>query len=273
MKKQVILFIVSAFLVSTFFFSCGKGKLQIFDKTVFDSIQVNETTHLFGDTAAPGSNLAISYVYPVKSENKILTDSVNAALISYCLGNGYEGLGAKAAIDSFQTNYSKEYLADVGPLYLEDKKLNPGEESKSWFDYYSTIAAHPMNVNSQILVYKIETSSYTGGAHGMYSTNYLNFDPGTGHIMRLKDIFKPGYEKELNELLVARLMKDTGSASLQELQDKAYLQDTDMYPSENFCMYNDSITFIYNVYEIAPYSSGITEITLPHNLMEAIMNK
>lgn len=273
MKRLTILVTISTILVSTFFLSCGNGKKQIYDKTVFDSIQVNETTHLFNDTAAPGNNLVINYIYPVKSENRILTDSINIALISNCFGAGYEGLDAKAAVDSFKRSYAKEYLSDIESLYMEDKKNNPEKSDRSWFDYYCTIDARPLNINSAFLVYKIENSSYTGGAHGMYITTYLNFKPETGQIMHLKDIFKPGYEKQLNELLLAMLMKDTGSSSLKELQDKAYLQDTDMYPSENFCLNNNSITFLYNVYEIAPYSSGITKITLSYSQLEGIMNK
>lgn len=273
MKKQLIILATFTLLAGTFILSCKSGKKQIFDKTVFDSIQVNETIHLFNDTAAPGNNLAIHIVYPIRSENQILTDSVDAALIACNFGPGYQGLDLKTAVDSFKTTYAREYLTDVEPLYTEDRKNNPDEKDWSWFNYYSTIDARPVNVNPDILVYKLESTSYTGGAHGMYNTSYLNFNPESGRIIRLKTLFKPGYEKELNGMLLARLMKDTGSSSLEELQSKAYLQDAEMYPSENFCLGTDSITFIYNVYEIAPYSSGITEITLPLDKLEGIMNK
>lgn len=273
MRKQIITFTTLTILAGILFLSCKSGKKQIFDSTTFDSIRVNVTTRLFNDTAAPGNNLVINYVYPVKSVNPVLTDSINAALVANCFGTGYEGLDAKAAVDSFQTTYAKEYRSDVEPLYLEDRKNNPDEKVWPWFNYYCSIEAHPLNVNSGILVYKLENSSYTGGAHGMYSTTYLNFRPETGQVIRLKNLFKPGSEKQLNRLLLEKLMKDTNSGSLKELQDKAYLQDTDMYPSENFCLTNDSITFVYNVYEIAPYSSGITEITLPLSNLNDLMIK
>lgn len=273
MKKQLIILAMFTIVASTFILSCKSGKKQIYDKTVFDSIQVNETTHLFNDTAAPGNNLAIKIVYPVRSESQTLTDSVDAALIAYSFGPGYQGLDLKAAVDSFRATYAREYLTDVEPLYNEDRKNNPDEKEWPWFNYYSTIDAAPVDIPSDYLVYKLENSSYTGGAHGMYNTTYLNFIPGSGKIVRLKTLFKPGYEKQLNEMLLSKLMKDTGSSTLEELQEKAYLQDTEMYPSENFCVGNDSITFIYNVYEIAPYSSGITEITLPLDKLGEIMNK
>ena len=68
-------------------------------------------------------------------------------------------------------------------------------------------------------------------------------------------------------------MKDTDSATLEELEDKAYLQDTEMYPSENFRLGKDSIYFFYNVYEIAPYSTGATEIALSYDVLQGLLKE
>ena len=123
------------------------------------------------------------------------------------------------------------------------------------------------------MVYQINQSEVRGGAHGSYSTNYLNFDPNTGHIIRLNDVFISGYKEELTKLLLNKLMKDVGVANLEELQEKAYLQWTDMYPTENFFMGKDGVTFFYNIYEIAPYSSGTTTITLSYEELKSLIKE
>ena len=159
-------------------------------------------------------------------------------------------------------------------LYEEDKKNNPeGAEVSAWYSYYNNIEAQPLTDNPKVLVYYINSNSYTGGAHGIYNIDYLNFDPESGHLITLNDVFKEGYKSQLNEMLLAKFMKDQGVATLEQLQEKAYLQDTDMYPSENFRLGKDSITFFYNVYEIAPYSSGTTEITLSYDELKEILKE
>ena len=37
----------------------------------------------------------------------------------------------------------------------------------------------------------------------------------------------------------------------------------EMFPSENFILGNETITFVYNPYEIAPYAVGSTELIIP----------
>lgn len=273
MKKQTISFLAVTVIVSSFFFSCGSNKVKQYGNMEFDSIKIDKTVALIdNDTASPSCNLRIDYVYPVKSDSMQLMDSVNQTLLHYCFGEPYKNMNTIAAIDSFENSYIKEYRADLQPLYLEDLKNSNGDNSVgAWYSYYQSIEARPSTENPEYLVYIINTSSYRGGAHGMYGCQFLNFNPSNGHLMTLNDVFKANYKKTVNELLLNKLMKDTGSANLEELEDKAYLQDTDIYPSNNFRLGKDSIYFFYNVYEIAPYSSGTTEIALSYDSLKGLL--
>jgi hypothetical protein len=47
----------------------------------------------------------------------------------------------------------------------------------------------------------------------------------------------------------------------------------DMFPSENFILGKETITFIYNPYEIAPYEKGSIELTLSYSELDDILNK
>lgn len=53
MKKQTVSLLVLLLAASGFFFSCGNTVNKNAYALEFDSIQVNETVHLFGDTAKP----------------------------------------------------------------------------------------------------------------------------------------------------------------------------------------------------------------------------
>ena len=45
----------------------------------------------------------------------------------------------------------------------------------------------------------------------------------------------------------------------------------DMFPSENFILGEEAITFIYNPYEIAPYEKGSIELTLAYSELDDIL--
>ncbi len=59
MKKQTVSLLVLLLAASGFFFSCGNTVNKNAYALEFDSIQVNETVHLFGDTAKPACNLCL----------------------------------------------------------------------------------------------------------------------------------------------------------------------------------------------------------------------
>ena len=59
MKKQTVSLLVLLLAASGFFFSCGNTVNKNAYALEFDSIQVNETVHLFGDTANPACNLIL----------------------------------------------------------------------------------------------------------------------------------------------------------------------------------------------------------------------
>ena len=59
--------------------------------------------------------------------------------------------------------------------------------------------------------------------------------------------------------------------TLDELKAKDFLYTMDMFPSENFIVNDDGLTFIYNPYEIAPYDKGRTEIKISFDEAEKIM--
>lgn len=82
MKKQYVSLLAIILATSGFLFSCGDKMNKNTGALEFDSIQVNETAHLFGDTAKPACNLTINFAYPVKSTDNKLKDSLNSYFIA-----------------------------------------------------------------------------------------------------------------------------------------------------------------------------------------------
>ena len=82
MKKQYVSLLAIILSVSGFLFSCHDKMNKNTGALKFDSIQVNETVHLFNDTAKPACNIIINFTFATKSSDPILKDSINAYFIS-----------------------------------------------------------------------------------------------------------------------------------------------------------------------------------------------
>ena len=59
---------------------------------------------------------------------------------------------------------------------------------------------------------------------------------------------------------------------MNELKDAGYLYSMDIFPSENFILNDETITFVYNPYEIAPYALGSIELIITYSEVSQILN-
>lgn len=111
----------------------------------------------------------------------------------------------------------------------------------------------------------IDWYEYTGGAHGISFKSYRNYRIEDGTAVSLNDYFKPGFEKRLVPILDKLLLEHAGCSNRAELDDKGYYSDIPMYIPEQFEIMKDSVGFIFNRYEIAPYSTGVTVLTVANS--------
>ena len=273
MKKQYVSLLAIILSVSGFLFSCHDKMNKNTGALQFDSIQVNETAHLFNDTAKPACNIIINFAYPVKSSDDMLKDSLNAYFISACFGDKYIGEKPENVVKQYTENYISEYRRDLEPMYTEDEKDKEDESSiGAWYSYYKGIESLVQYYKKHLLVYRINYNEYTGGAHGIYMSTFLNMDLRTLSPIRLDDIFVGEYQEALTDLLWNQLMADNKVTTRQEVEDMGYTSTGDLEPTENFYLSPKGITFYYNIYEIAPYVMGPVEITLPYEIMSHLLS-
>ncbi|MBP6065674.1 DUF3298 and DUF4163 domain-containing protein [Bacteroides sp.] len=268
MKKQYVSLLAVILSVSGFLFSCGDKMNKNTGELTFDSIRVNETAHLFSDTAKPACNLVISFTYPVKSSDEMLKDSLNAYFFAACFGDKYIGMTAPEAVKEYTQTYINEYRRDLEPMYAEDEKNKEnGGSIGSWYSYYKTIKSSISFYEKNLLVYHIYYDEFTGGAHGIYANTFLNMDLSTMRPLHLSDLFVEGYQESMTELIWNRLMAVNNVTTRDALEDLGYGSTGEIAPTENFFLNKEGITFYYNVYDITPYSMGPVEVHIPFEMM------
>lgn len=272
MNKQTVSLLVLLLAASGFFFSCSNIMNKNAGALEFDSIRVNETAHLFGDSTKPACNLIINFAYAAKSSDNRLKDSLNSYFLAACFGDKYIALTPAEAVKKYTEKYVDNYRKDLEPIYRKDEKDKEDDASmEAWYSYYKGIESHVQLYIKNLLVYRVDYNEYTGGAHGIYMSSFLNLDLRTLASLRLDDLFVNGYEEPLTDLLWNQLMADNKVATRQELEDMGYATTGNLEPTENFYLDREGITFYYNVYDITPYVMGPVKITLPYQMMQHLL--
>lgn len=144
------------------------------------------------------------------------------------------------------------------------ERYEPESEYKDMLQYYYNVEGKQTGDQSDVLSYQVVTDCYLGGAHGSHYVQYFNFDRTTGKLFGIQDVVPADKETLVLEAMQDRLCEDWEAKDLADLQEKTGITMLgDLYLTNNFLLQGDSITFLFNQYEIAPYASGLISVTVP----------
>jgi hypothetical protein len=116
---------------------------------------------------------------------------------------------------------------------------------------------------------QVDSETFTGGAHGSFTTRFVNVDPMTGTSYLLDALLVPGYEDELAKLaeedfLRQRMPESDSTGSEMAIPFKL---------NDNYGFRKEGIVFFFNDYELGSYAEGSTEILIPYERLGAWMKK
>lgn len=194
------------------------------------------------DTLAAGSDLAAGL-------SQVLRDSV--IYTTSCPT-------VREAMKAFADMTEEEWKKELAEIYSDEL------EYKDALQYYYSVEGHPLEESQDgVLSYQTTTDCYLGGAHGSYVVNYYNFDVKSGKLLSIKDVIPEGKEQEVLKAMEEQLCKDWEAKDLADLQEKTGITMLgDLYLTNNFFVKEDSILFLFNQYEIAPYAAGLISVTV-----------
>lgn len=230
----------------------------------FTPYEYNVKIPLTDGEKSPEYKISIN-LQTAESDDKSIAESINKTIICQILDK--DGAEIKDAVDSF-VKEEELYYSDMKSYYINEREVIDSDEQ---FNYYCNITSSYSNNGDGVINYKSVNDSYKGGAHGSYVVTLLNFDAATGKEITLGDLIKEGSEDELSDALMSALIKQKGVKGKEALLDMGYFLEDGIYPSLNFTIGKDSITFYYNAYDIASYSTGHTEITLSKQELKNIL--
>lgn len=162
-----------------------------------------------------------------------------------------------------------------------DSDVHPYDTIAGYQDYFwKTAAPRDSTVfsaktryrNTDLTVIELDTwQYYTGAAHGISATQFLNWDNERRRVLGIDDLLEHGQ----HPAYIAALAQ----AHRQWLQHNSDAQrDPDTYnriwpfqPSDNFALTDQGVVVKYGSYQIAPYSSGQPELLIPYAALRGIL--
>lgn len=157
--------------------------------------------------------------------------------------------------------YSK-YLYNQAVKGLMDSQANnyPFHSYSAYMEYHITY-----NENCHLSAYN-DKYEFTGGAHGTTTRSSDSWELCTGMHLSLNDFFDPNtnYRQFITDEI-------TRQAEFNNQQNQGiYFEDYKGLIIKNFDQHSfyltpQGITFYFQQYDIAPYSTGIVEFTIPYS--------
>jgi len=256
-------------LLSTWLGGCGL--MEKYDDSPYKHIFKEEEAHLTEDASSPFCDFSVDYTY-LDEEGDSIATLINRTIQGEFLGNDYASLTPEEAVDSFMNVYIRDYRKETGELYQVDRaKGTSDEEIPAWYNQtYSLVTfieeghGGTINVSANVFV-------DTGGAHPHQWSQWLNFDFESGKLLTKDDVFLASAKADIERMLLDHLMlmqaeiyPDESLKTLEDLQQKGFLQMTNMYIPDNFLLHKEGVSFLFNRYDIAPYSAGEIVIEIPY---------
>ncbi len=269
MKKQSFFIAASMVLVGICVTSCFKKS----DVIKFDKLELNERVYLFpvNDTTKPFANVEIEFNYPTRFKNKgdlaRLQQIFNGTFFN---NQSYDSFSAKDALNKYLESYTEEYR-ELGNQYYEDMGNLEGHSQPSWYWYQLHKSNEILYEDDNVLSYSVQHADYTGGAHGSLQVLYYIIDLDKLTTITEEDIFAPNYHHFLTTRIIDRLMKKYEVDTPENLLNEGFFDINDIAPNNNFWINNEGVHYVYNQYEIAPYSMGPIEVTIPYEDIKSII--
>lgn len=265
MKRQLIVLLLSI-LTSMVFFSCKQKTIKTEEK------DFTKKYFLVSDTSKGALKVEIHIEIPVAFVDKSILDSIRKTIVSNLFREEYVSHSNDSIVEKFANELATEYRLNIEPMV---NILDSG--SFYSFNNEHILTGFSLLCDKNIYAYGIERYVFMGGAHGLETRNYFNFNLKTGKVITENDLFIDNYENELAELIKKRIIEE-GKEYKQTKNSEPILnfEDTDFWTDSikangNFYITDESINYVFNPYEIAPYYMGQTEVCIPFSRLKNLL--
>lgn len=191
-------------------------------------------------------------------------DSINKYTAKFIFDNCYFELPTNVEI----VCDDKAFVACLDTFYAYAQKDYLENKMRSLWDLSVRTSIHDEYKQFILLYYGV--SSYSGGAHPNSYFNHIMVDKTTNKRLLLKDFISDTLE--FNKIAEACFRKDNEISENENLSDLGFWFENGTFNcGNNFYLTEDSFNFFFNTYEVAPYTFGLLEFSVPFTLSKHLI--
>lgn len=223
----------------------------------------SETNLVDGETDSPTAEIELTVLYPDSSYRQdTVIQNIEQIINRHFINT-----------ENYLLHPDSLLILTENAFYTLYKELNTDwHDSGSSFDWLKETSMSVTYNSNYILCLEYLDYVYSGGAHGMTNLSYDIFNLKTGKTLDFHDFFMEGSSEKLTEILTLQIRSDKQIPDSIPLTKAGYFIDK-IKPGNNIYMNGSGIGFVYNPYEIAPYSTGITNIFIDYNQLAGLLNE
>lgn len=146
--------------------------------------------------------------------------------------------------------------------FLQHNMADALKEAKEYemSAYETQMLTEYLGQRENIATFTIFSHNYTGGAHGLYGTDFVLVDLKKKAVIKVEDIFVKSAQDKLKSLLWERYRNQYRNEQGELIEP--FISKDDFYVSENVYFSREGITFVYPPYALGSYAEGEKELTL-----------
>lgn len=256
--KHIMRTFIAALAVAAFC-SCSKSEKTPDNTIEFETLSLHEVYRLDNTAKVFMSENDVCYedsaimILPVKIYGQDITPMRDSIL--------------KAAFDTIASpeEAMKSYFSKVAGDLGYTAVLAPDSIPRTDSDGMSLINGEIFSMSPEILTYSVSNYQYfPAAAHGLTTTQYINYHIPGGKILTLDNLFTPEGLEKLPAMLQKRakqLAPAIGPTSIDALPTMGNF----------YISLDDAIVFVYQPYEVASYAQGAIAISFyPYQLTELL---
>jgi len=133
------------------------------------------------------------------------------------------------------------------------------------------LASSVKYMSEEVVVIQLDSFIFTGGAHGISTTQYLNWLPKTDRLLTLEAMLMPGKAPAFEEALKKQHALWLKKNPLAKEDPDSYNKMWPFEPSDNIALLENGLAVTYDPYRLAPYSFGKPTIYIPYRELKGIL--
>lgn len=286
MMKRTIYFFSTIFFVGFLMSACGPSetdkenerKIRKLSENPIDwnNYSVTQNVPFDKDTLHVSYQVDVEYRYPQEYSNESIKEKLINILNLELWGEIQPDLDgnyptAEAYVDNYISDLKGAYLKQLNELI----PLWNGRNGDSLFTETQKISTEVVFNKANFVSYQIVNQIRRGDSDSVpynYTVTNLVLDVVEAKRLKEADLFKTGYNEELNKRIVAKMLDELKVDSEEQLKASDYWGVYDMAANNNFVVTADNICYTFNPQEYAEKKEGIINICFTYDELKDLFS-